>query len=63
MLIALAALTVLRSLVRLDKIAFLDAPALLMGIAAVVIASAAATYLPARRAAAIAPSDTLRADA
>lgn len=62
LLVAIAALMVLRSLVRLDKISFLDAPAFFTSIAAVAIAAAVATFIPARRAAAIAPSDTLRSD-
>ena len=61
-LVAFAALKGLSGIIRLDAITVLDVGAFAGGLAAILAATVVAVYQPARRAAAVDPAQTLRAD-
>ena len=62
LIVSFSLMAVLRAFVRLDNVSVLDAGAFVASAAVIGAAAALATYIPARRAAHIEPSETLRAD-
>jgi len=61
-LVSFVLMAVIRTFVRMENVSVLDAGAFAAGSAIVGGAAALATYLPARRAAHVDPSESLRAD-
>jgi len=61
-IVARIAMKALSAIVRLQEVSFLDATAFVIGIAVVLMATALATWSPARRATKVDPAHALRAD-